>query len=173
MKEVVKKGRWFNLIIGTLIIIFYSCNFLQIPLPSPWPYIIQGIFRLLRGTSEWMFIIGVYGVTRELVTTSWPWLSVLSELAMPFYLTHQQVLVPIVVAVSEYEYLRSFPVVLILSTIGTLLVSWGITKAGPLRYFFGLSTRSSVIPGKFMNGFAPTLVMSILFVIACFLANHL
>ena len=145
---------------------------------------------VFRGLSEWMFIIGLYGVTREVMTKSFSWLSVLSELAMPFYLTHQQLLIMIVAGVSGYPYLSesstsavtslltnlfpgSFPVVLILSTIGTLLVSWGITKAGPLRYFFGLPTRSSILPGTLMKGFAPAAVMSLLFVIACFLANHL
>ena len=67
----------------------------------------------------------------------------LSELAMPFYLTHQQILVMIVAGASLYPHLSeslmkcqlstsplplaifagSFPVVLILSTVGTLVVS--------------------------------------------------
>ena len=52
-----------------------------------------------------MFIIGVYGVTRELVTKSYSWLSPLSQLAMPFYLTHQQVLVIIAAGASWYPHL--------------------------------------------------------------------
>ena len=52
-----------------------------------------------------MFIIGLYGVTREIMTKTSPWLSMLSELAMPFYLTHQQLLIMIVAGVSGYPYL--------------------------------------------------------------------
>ena len=140
-----------------------------------------------------MFIIGLYGVTREVMTTTFSWLSVLSELAMPFYLTHQQILVVIVAGASWYPHLSeslmkcqlstsplplaifagSFPVVLILSTVGTLVVSWSITKAGPLRYFFGLPTKHSALPGNLLHGFVPTAVMSLLFVVGCVLAHHL
>ena len=53
---------------------------------------------LCAGLAEWMFIIGLYGVTREVM-------SVLSELAMPFYLTHQQILVMVVAGASWYPHL--------------------------------------------------------------------
>ena len=61
--------------------------------------------RMAAGFGEWLFIIGVYGVTRELVTTPHPLLPVLSELSMPFYLTHQQILVSIASAASWIPYL--------------------------------------------------------------------
>ena len=61
--------------------------------------------RLAAGFGEWLFIIGVYGVTRELVTTFHPLVPVLSELLMPFYLTHQQILVSIASAASWIPYL--------------------------------------------------------------------
>ena len=67
-----------------------------------WPRL---FFYLLRGFSEWLFILGVYGVTRQLVTRPPPGLARLSELAMPFYLTHQQILVPIAAACSWVPYL--------------------------------------------------------------------
>ena len=67
-----------------------------------WPRL---FFYLLRGFSEWLFIIGVYGVPRQLVTAPLPGLARLSELAMPFYLTHQQLLVPLVAACSWVPYL--------------------------------------------------------------------
>ena len=60
---------------------------------------------LCAGLAEWMFIIGLYGVTREVMTTTFSWLSVLSELAMPFYLTHQQILVMVVAGASWYPHL--------------------------------------------------------------------
>ena len=61
--------------------------------------------RLAAGFGEWLFIIGVYGVSRELVTASHPLVPVLSELSMPFYLTHQQILVSIASAASWQPHL--------------------------------------------------------------------
>ena len=69
--------------------------------------------------------------------------------------------------------LGSFPIVLILSTIGTLAVSWLITKSGPLRYFFGLPTKKeSYLPGKALNGMVPVIVMSFLFIVAAFIVDY-
>ena len=58
------------------------------------------LFFFWRGFAEWIFIIGVYGVFREVFTKSYSWLPFLNELAMPFYLTHQQVLLPIAAGAS-------------------------------------------------------------------------
>jgi len=166
MKEVIRKGRWFNFIIGTIVLIVYGGNFLV------GPYI--WLFYFLRGFAEWLFIIGTYGVCREVFTTTYSWIPVFSEIAMPFYLTHQQVLIPIAAASSWVPYLRSLPIVLILATLGTLLVSWLITKAGPIRYFFGLSTSpDSLIPGKKMNGFLPLTILNTLFIAGILMANFL
>ena len=57
-----------------------------------------------------MFLIGLYGVTRELVVSSspQPWLSSLLKLrplALPFYLTHQHVLVTIAAWASWHPHL--------------------------------------------------------------------
>ena len=60
---------------------------------------------IFRGFAEWMFIIGVYGVTRELVTKPYSWLPTLSQLAMPFYLSHQQILIVITVGASWFPHL--------------------------------------------------------------------
>lgn len=114
MKEVIRKGRWFNFIIGklsiklisdelqktfvgTIVLIVYGGNFLV------GPYI--WLFYFLRGFAEWLFIIGTYGVCREVFTTTYSWIPVFSEIAMPFYLTHQQVLIPIAAASSWVPYL--------------------------------------------------------------------
>ena len=66
------------------------------------------LFFILRGFSEWLFIIGVYGVLRELVTAPLPGLAKLSELAMPFYLTHTQIIVAIQTASSWVPYLSKW-----------------------------------------------------------------
>ena len=65
----------------------------------------QPLYLYCRGFAEWMFIIGVYGVTRELVTKPYPWLPPLSQLAMPFYLSHQQILIMIAAGASWYPHL--------------------------------------------------------------------
>ena len=46
---------------------------------------------LLRGLAEWLFVLGLYAVAREVFTSTYPRLPFFSRLAMPFYLTHQQV----------------------------------------------------------------------------------
>ena len=54
---------------------------------------------------------------------------------------------------------------LILSTAATLLVSWLITKAGSVRYLFGLPTNyNSFLPGSRLNGFSFLIVLIILYV---------
>ena len=63
------------------------------------------MFWFLRGFAEWLFIIGIYGVCREVFTETYSWISVFSDIAMPFYLTHMQVLVPIAAACSWVPYL--------------------------------------------------------------------
>ena len=126
---------------------------------------------------------------REQVTETPPWLPVLSELAMPFYLTHQQLLVPLAAAASWVPYLSqfyrdnnrdlshnsgTFPIVLLLATLATAAVSWIIVKSGPVRYFFGLPTKKqSKLPGTTLRGFLPLLVMAVLFLVAALLANFL
>ena len=68
----------------------------------------------------------------------------------------------------------SLPIVLLLSTIATLIVSWLITKSGPLRYFFGLPTKKdSMLPGKALGGMLPTAVLLVLFVTVALIANLL
>ena len=79
----------------------YSSRFL-VESHYPWTF---WIFCFLRGFAEWVFIIGVYGVTRDIISGSYSIIPVLSELSMPFYLTHQQVLVPIASLCSWIPYL--------------------------------------------------------------------
>ena len=40
------------------------------------------VFYFVRGFAEWLFIIGLYGVLRERVTTTGSWIPVLSEFIM-------------------------------------------------------------------------------------------
>ena len=125
MKEVIRKGRWYylasgkfcryakkcrshlhflNAFSGTVLVALYSARFL---VDGEYPWVVW-IFYILRGFSEWLFIIGVYGVLRELVTAPLPGLAKLSELAMPFYLTHTQIIVAIQTASSWVPYLSKW-----------------------------------------------------------------
>ena len=89
-----------------MINVVYACKFLwEKDEEGQWIMWVVRVFYFLRGFSEWLFTIGVYGVTRQLVTAPPPGLARLSELAMPFYLTHQQLLVPLVAACSWVPYL--------------------------------------------------------------------
>ena len=86
--------------------VVHACRFFWEESEEGQPIVrVVALFYFLRGFSEWLFILGVYGVTRQLVTAPPPGLARLSELAMPFYLTHQQILVPIAAACSWLPHL--------------------------------------------------------------------
>ena len=94
MKEVIRKGRWYNLIIGEftghgeiqcemltliyiqgiLVLTIYSGNFFVSEIIEA-----KFVFFYVRGFAEWLFIIGLYGVLRERVTNTGAWIPVLSE----------------------------------------------------------------------------------------------
>ena len=93
---------------GTVFLIYYPFfydNIKPYPVFHNEPMAVRISARLAAGFGEWLFIIGVYGVTRELVTTPHPLVPALTELSMPFYLTHQQILVSIASAASWIPYL--------------------------------------------------------------------
>ena len=128
---------------------------------------------LFLGFAEWLFIIGVYGVARDKIRNEYSWISVLRELAMLFYLTHQQLLVPIVAGCLWMAYLGSFPVTLFLATVGTLPVSLVVTRLGPLRYFFALPPQGSTfITGTKLRGFISLLVLTRLYVTVAIYGLH-
>ena len=61
---------------------------------------------------------------------------------------------------------------LILSTVGSLAVSLLVTKAGPLRYLFGLPTPlGSLLPGEKSGGFLPLHVLGAVFIALSLVAN--
>ena len=71
-------------------------------------------------------------------------------------------------------YLRTLPVSIVLGTIFSTLVSFLVTKSGPLRYFFGLpGGPGSLLPGKKLRGLAPVLVLTVLLGSAIIVANIL
>ena len=71
-------------------------------------------------------------------------------------------------------YLQSFPLMLIITTIVSIALSYLVSKCGPLRYFIGVPPpRDSSLPGKRLGGFVPVLLLSGLAVLQCAMTNLL
>ena len=171
IKDCLRKGRWIYFIVGvtlaTLCSVFTSGI---IPVTQIYQYVPLAFFN---GFSKWLVIIGIYGVTRNAVKSSHRYLEYLSSIAMPFYLTHQQVLVAILSGVLWVPYLGSFPVVLILATLASGLVSHVITKLTNFRYLFGLKpANDSFLPGKKLRGFIPVICLAIWAIPVIWLINR-
>lgn len=126
--------------------------------------------HILRASAEWLVVLGVFGVARQACTGTYRHLPLLTRLAMPFYLTHQQVsgpaLLQVLVAVLSgglwVPGLSSFPATLLLATLATTLLSLLITKLPNARYFFGLPPKQgSVLPGRVCGGLLPVLALAL------------
>ena len=70
-----------------------------------------------------------------------------------------------------FVFAGSFPVLLLVSTVVTTLLSWLISKAGPVRHLFGLQ-RAKDHPAGRLGGFVSALVMALILLLICFLANQ-
>ena len=93
---------------------------------------------------------------------------------MPFYLIHLQVIVAYMAGALWEPYLRSLPISVIIVTLISTIISFLITKSGPLRYFFGLAPpKDSFLPGKTLRGFVPTLIMTALVIMHILISNIL
>ena len=160
MREVLARSHWFYLVLG---IIFSSIKSSLWMVKGEVP---RATFRLCLGLTralgEWLVVVGVYGVARHTFTGHYRHLPLLSQAAMPFYLTHQQVLVAIASATLWLPALGSFPVVLLLATLATCLLSFTITRLGPARYLFGLPPpKGSAIPGSACGGLLPLSLLAV------------
>ena len=106
-----------------------------------------------------------------------------------FLITFSQVLVAVLSGALWVPYLSTFPSTLILSSIATFLLSFVITKLGPIRYqkpkwkglvsysdilyedifsryLFGLPPpRDSMVPGKACRGFVPCFILAAITII--------
>ena len=82
--------------------------------------------------------------------------------------------IPIAVGMLRVPILHHFPFLLLVSTVATLGISFLITKAGSLRYFFGLPNQAdSRIPGRALKGLIPMIVLIIIIAIEFALAKLL
>ena len=115
----------------------------------------------LRGIGSWLFLMGSTTWARKTFTSPQDWHSRYRKMAMPFYLTHQQINVMLGAGAMWIPYLRTLPVMLIITSFLSITASYFITKSGSLRYFFGLpAPQGSCLPGKQLRGFLPVLVLS-------------
>ena len=129
---------------------------------------------LAQGIGLWLFLMGSIALARKKFTQPRGWHTTFRTMAMPFYLIHQQVIVPFAAGALWVPYLRSFPLMLVITTFLTITISYLITKSGFLRYFFGLPPPpGSWLPGRQLRGFVPVLVLSGLVGLHMCLANLL
>ena len=155
---VLKEGRWLCLGLGLILGISFSIFWILIPAEFD-PILIRCVWS---AAAEWNITLGIYILMRKLVTRQLPHASLLSQVAMPFYLTHRQILMALLMVSQSVPVLKSFPIILTLTTVITTFISLLITKSNPLRYWFGLSTsKGSVIPGSSFGGFLPLIVLTI------------
>lgn len=168
--EILKRCRWWYLVIGTiLILIFYVPIALLL---HPYPLINYPLTCIFRGFGEWMFMLGLYAVYRNIFTKHFKIIKILREMAMPFYLLHQQVLIALVSGTLWIPYLGSFIATIILSTLGTCIISFLVVKSpGPIKYFFGLPSNHWIVPGKKLAGFIPLILLCITVVMLTIIAN--
>ena len=162
LKEVVARGRWLYLVLGIIFSGVKSTSWIVEDDLTTGKAPFGVCMGLARALGEWLLVLGVYGVARHTFTRPYRLLPLLSQVAMPFYLTHQQVLVAILSGAMWIPVLGSFPVVLLLATLATALLSFTITKLGPVRYLFGLPPpKGSGIPGKFCSGLLPLSLLAV------------
>jgi len=164
LKDVLHRGRWFYLVAGCVLSGIKSWIFKMEQALRDGPY--YWTYQITNGTTrafgEWLFVLGAYAVARTAFTSQYRHLPLLNQVAMPFYLTHQQVLVAVLSGALWVPYLSTFPSTLLLATLATFLVSLLITKLGPIRYLFGLPPpKGSWMPGNACRGFLPCIFLAI------------
>ena len=118
-----------------------------LPLTLYWMRVTKYIILCaLRGFGEWMFIIGLYAINRSIWKKNFSIISKLREIAMPFYLLHQQLLIVLLSGTLWIPYLNSIWATIFLSTITNLLVSFLVTRS-PRRimYLFGLPFKNKFV----------------------------
>ena len=88
------------------------------------------------------------------------------------YLLSSSLQVVIAVGMLRVPVLHHFPFLLAFSTITTFALSYLITLAGPVRYFFGLPTaEDAIFPGKALKGLIPGIVLAIVIIIETVVSN--
>ena len=176
LTTIISNNRWIHLLLGSLCCVLHAFLqlFMDLKAPAENTISLKVILGLSRGISQWLFILGVSSFARVTLLTPYTWIKPLRDMSLPFYLIHQQVLVSLLAGLLWIPKARSLPVVLTLATIITTIFSFLITKSGSFRYFFGLQPpKGSILPGKLMRGFSPTVVLGLLVILQIIVANSI
>ena len=117
-----------------------------------------------RGIGLWLFCNGCIALAREKCVAQ-DWHNEYRKMAMPFYMIHHQVIIAVGACALWIPFLRTLPVMLVLTSFLSIALSKFIIKSGSLCYFFGVRPYTgSSLPGKKFGGFGPVLVLSCLFI---------
>ena len=168
--DILKRCRWWYFVSGFVLLLGYVGITIFGDFIDPiLKYVLSCIFR---GYGEWMFMIGLYAINRSIWTENYNIIKILREMAMPFYLLHQQILILLAIGTLRIPSMGSFFVTIILSTLITCFVAFIIVKSpGPIRYFFGLPSKSKFIPGEKLSGFGPYLALCAVVICETIAAN--
>ena len=168
--DILKRGKWWYFVSGFVLLLGYvGITTFGVLLDPILKYVLTSIFR---GYGEWMFMIGLYAINRSIWTENYNIIKTLREMAMPFYLLHQQILILLAIGTLRIPSLGSFFVTLTLSTLMTAFVAFVIVKSpGPIRYFFGLPSKNKFIPGGKLSGFGPYIALCAVVICETIAAN--
>ena len=135
---------------------------------------LQPLLYFLGTFGSWPFVVGLVSVAKETFTDESRMVSFVREAAMAFYINHHWVVTLYLAGAFWVPYLRSFPFTVIFGSLITGCVSLLITKAKPLRYFFGLRCPpGSSLPGTRMRGMIPVTVLAVTYTIYhCVISFH-
>ena len=163
-RTVVHKQRWLNFICGFILLQTYSLIYIM---GDYWFSRVTKYILLccLRGIGEWIFIIGLYAINRNMWTKSFKIIDTLRRMTMPFYLLHQQILVVLLSGTLWISYLNSILVTISLSTVLNLMVAHLLLKSsGSIRYLFGLPMKPTIISGEKSWEFRQILVLCLILI---------
>ena len=175
IRQHSKVWAWSCFLVGTVLCSVFGVGFVISGEDNDDPRILtSSIGGFTRGIGQWLFLKGSIALAREIITTPRDWHKKFRMMAMPFYLIHLQLLVGFAAGALWVPYLRTFPVMLIITSVLIITITNLITKCESLRYFFGLPTpEGSWLPGKLLRGFVPVLVLSVIVLLQIILARNL
>ena len=135
---------------------------------------LQPLLYFLGAFGSCPFVVGLVSVAKEAFTEENPMIYRVREAAMAFYINHHWVVTLYLAGAFWVPYLRSFPFTVIFGSLITGCIALLITKAGPLRYFFGLRCPpGSSLPGTKMRGMIPVTILAVTYTIYhCIISFH-
>lgn len=176
-KFIKQEGRlwgWTCFISGVILCVLYGVVAVIDKHPIQYGTKLAIVAGFARGFGQWLFISGSLSLARRNFAVAKSWHSTFREMAMPFYLVHQWVINPVTAGALWVPYLRTFPVMLLITSVLAGALSFLITRSGPVRYFFGLPpSKESCLPGPQLRGFVPVLVLAGIVIVTQLLAHLL